>query len=342
MFSRRIPLADLIDLCRIMRHQLSAGMRIQDVLLKQGDRGRRSFRDICARLGKVVQDGSSLSDALEDEKAAFPVLFRSLVRLGETTGHLAEVFGELERYYQLELSLRRQFRSQTLLPIIQFVFATFIIAGVFFLMGFLAEINRAAPLLTFFGLSGMYGALAFLGAVYGTLFGVWLLYAGIARAGRQKAWMDRILLAAPALGPCLSSIVMSRFTLALQLTLDSGLSIAKGLRLSLEATGNAYFASRADGVARSLKNGETLHEALEKSRLFTGEFLDMVVSSETSGSVPEMMRHLAAQYQEEAGRRMTFLTRMGGGAIWCCVAGFIIFFIFKLYGVYFGMLAGIR
>src|SRR5262249_42729972 len=161
--------------------------------------------------------------------------------------------------------------------------------------------------------------------------GVWLLYRLIARLGSQKAWMDRLLLAIPVLGPCLRSIVMSRLTLAMQLTLDTGLPIAKGMRLSLQATGNAYFASRADGIVQSLKDGHPLHEALEASGLFTSDFLDMVVSSEASGTVPEMMRRLAEQYQEEAATRMTLLTRFAAGAVWCGVAGFIIWAIFSLY-----------
>ena len=50
-----------------------------------------------------------------------------------------------------------------------------------------------------------------------------------------------------------------------------------------------------------------------------------------SGSVPEMMRHMAQQYQEEAGRKMTLLTRVAGGVVWCGVAAFIIWAIFRLY-----------
>src|ERR1017187_3135797 len=163
MLSPRIPLADLIDLCRILRHQLGAGLSMHQVLKKQGERGRRSFRAIAARVSDGLQQGSSLSDAIDKERDAFPLLFRSLVKLGETTGHSAEIFGELERYYQLELQLRRQFRSQTFLPIVQFVFAVAIIAGVIFILGML---NPQKPLLTIFGLGGGAGSLAFVGIVF--------------------------------------------------------------------------------------------------------------------------------------------------------------------------------
>ncbi len=340
MFSSRLPLVDLIDLCRVLRHQLSAGLSLQRVLQQQSERGRRSFRGMAGRLSDSIRQGSSFSDALDKEPGAFPPLFLSMVKVGESTGHIAEIFGELERYYQLELQLRRQFRSQTILPIIQFVAAVAVIAGVIYILGMIASMMGGKPLMTVFGLSGGPGALAFLGVVFGALFSAWSLYFIVSRAGRQKAWMDRLLLGVPALGPCLRALAMSRFTLAMQLTLDSGLSITKALRLSFDATGNAFFGSRSDTVVQALKNGKTLYESLRTSRIFDDEFMEMIASSEESGSVPEMMRHLAVQYQEETARKMKLLTGVAGGAVWVCVAAFIIWAIFRLASIYLGALDG--
>jgi type II secretory pathway component PulF len=342
MFSARLSLTDLIDLCRVLKHQLAAGISIHQVLKQQAERGRRSFRAIAGRLSEAIQRGVSFSDALDGDRAAFPPLFLAMVKLGENTGQMAEIFGEMERYYQLELQLRRQFRSQTFLPKVQFVFATLIVAGLTWLLGFIFSMNNGVSPLTFFGLGGAAGALAFLGIVYGPLAAIWILFRTVANVGRQKVWMDCLLLHVPAIGPCLTALVMSRFTLALQLTLDTGLSIAKALRLSLEATGNAFYSSRADGIVLSLKNGVPLHEALQASGLFTSDFLEMVVSAEEGGSVPEMMKHLAEQYQDETRRKMTMLAMVAGGAVWFSVAGFIIWAIFRLYAIYFEQFKMIR
>jgi type IV pilus assembly protein PilC len=335
MFSAQLPLPDLIDLCRILKHNLGAGLSILKVMKQQAERGRRSIRALAGRVSEAIQQGSSFSKALEQEKQAFPVLFLALVKVGESTGHMPEVFGELEQYYQLELQLRRQFRSQTFLPIIQFIAAVLIVSGVVFVVGL---IDPQKPLLTIFGLGGGAGALAFLGAVIATVVSIYSVYFIIERIGRQKAWMDRILLAIPALGPCLRAILMSRFTVAMHLTLDSGLSIGKALRLSLEATGNAYFASRADLVVLALKNGQSLHEALQASGLFSDDFLEMILTSEESGRVPEMMKQQSQYYHEEASRKMRTLTMFASGAVWLGVAVFIIAMIFRIFGVYVGML----
>src|SRR5437660_1335970 len=101
MFSRRLSLTTVIELCRMLRQQLSAGLTLHQVMKQQSLRGPGAVRPMAGRLTDAIRQGSSLSAALDVEKDAFPPLFLSLVKLGETTGHLAEIFGELERYYQL-------------------------------------------------------------------------------------------------------------------------------------------------------------------------------------------------------------------------------------------------
>lgn len=340
MFSQRIPLADLADLCRLLHHNLSAGLTIHRVMQQQGERGRRSLRALAARVAARLRNGSSFIDALDSEQHAFPPLFLSMCRVGESTGHLAEVFSELEKYCQLELQLRRQFRSQTFLPIVQFVAAVFIIAGVIFILGLIPPPPGKPPMLTFFGLSGGPGALTFLSTVVGTLLTAATFYYIISSLGRQAAWAHRLLLRVPIVGTCVYAIAMARFTLSLRLTLDSGLPIAQSLELSLEATGNAHFASRADEAVVAVKSGKSLRRTIKATELFADDFLEIVASAEEAGRVPEMMQHQMKYWQEEATRRMTTLTGAAGGAVWLGVAGFIIWAIFRLASVYLAALGG--
>jgi type IV pilus assembly protein PilC len=339
MFSRRLPLQDLVEVCRLLRHSLGAGVGVVRVLQQLRQRGPASFRAMAQQLDEAVERGEMLSDALARAKDRFPPLFLSMVQLGEETGNLPEILRALEQYFQLEVQLRRQFRSQIFPTLIQFVLATLIVAGLLFILGQLAPAN-GRPLITFLGLGGAAASLAFLGTVYGSIFGVWLLYNLTAQATGRQAATHRLLLRVPILGPCLEAIALSRFTLALQLTLDSGLPIARGLRLSLEATANAAFAAQAEVVVQTVKSGRTLHEALERSGLFTEEFLNIVATAEEGGRVPEMMHHQAEFYQEEATRRLTALTRAAAGLVWVAYAGFMIWMIFNVAGVYLGALGG--
>lgn len=339
MFSRRVPLTELIEFCRVLRHNLSAGLSLVQVLRQQAARGPRTVRPLADHLATQLQAGSGFADALDAVTDAFPTLFLAMVRVGEETGNLPEVLRELERYYQLELQLRRQFRNQVFPTAVQFGFAILILAGLIFVLGLIAPAG-STPLLTFFGLRGAAGAAAFLGVVVGLFVGGWLLVKMLARLAQQRAAADRLFLRIPIIGPCLRALAQSRFTLALQLTLDSGLPIAKGLRLSLQASGNAAYADRAALVTAALKRGETLTMALTASGLFSDDFLGIVESAEAGGRVPEMMRHQAEQYQDEASRRLTTLTRAATGLVWLAYAGFMVWAIFRIANIYFSALGG--
>jgi type IV pilus assembly protein PilC len=336
MFSRRLSAGDLVVLCRTLRHQLAAGVSLVRILQQQTERGPGAVRPLAGRLLIAVQAGEAFSAALDREHELLPPLFLAMARVAEETGHLPEVLGELERYYLLEQQLRRRFRSQSFLPIAQFVFAVLLIAGLIFILGVLAGSGR--PLLTFFGLRGAAGAGAFLGVVVGTLSGAVLLWKIATQVGRQRAAVERFLLRVPALGPCLEAFALGRFALALQLTLDSGLSIVKGLRLSLRATGNAAYAAATDGVVQVLKAGDTLTEALALARLFPVEFMQIIASAEEAGRVPEVMRQQAEYYHEEAARRLRGLTQAATFLMWLLYAAFMVWMIFKIAGAYLGAL----
>jgi hypothetical protein len=53
-----------------------------------------------------------------------------------------------------------------------------------------------------------------------------------------------------------------------------------------------------------------------------------------------VLRHQGEQYHEEAGRRLSALTRMSGLGIWLVIGGLIVFTIFRLYSSYLNTLSG--
>jgi type II secretory pathway component PulF len=64
----------------------------------------------------------------------------------------------------------------------------------------------------------------------------------------------------------------------------------------------------------------------------------MVAVGEEGGRVPEVMRHQARHYHDEAQRRMTALTRIVTGAVWLAYAVIMALAIFKIAGMYLGAL----
>jgi type IV pilus assembly protein PilC len=332
MFSSRLSLSNLIELCRALRHYLGSGLTLEDVFRQQSVRGPAAVRPIAGRIAEVLKRGYPLEDALEKEKKYFPPLFLSLAKVGEHTGMLPEVFSELEEYFLRQQKLKRQFLAQIAWPAIQFFLAIFVLAGLIFILGLLSITGLDGkpydPL--GLGLLGPRGAVIFLVVVFGTLaalvFVGWLLPRIF-----NGAAVERLLLKVPALGPCRLDLALGRFCLGLRLTTETGMSIAKALRLSLAATSNDAFVAASPVVEETVKAGDDLTLALTRTRLFPDDFLRVISGAEGSGQLSEVLRHQGEHYHESSSRRLAVLTVLLSAGVWIMVGVCIIFAIFRIF-----------
>jgi type II secretory pathway component PulF len=337
-FTRRLPLSGLIDLCRALRHYLGAGLTLRDVFRQQARKGSAAVRPVAARISAGLEAGDDLEAALKKEQAAFPPLFLALATIGEHTGMLPEVFHELEDYFRLQQRLRRQFISQITMPAILLVAAIFVVAGVIWIFGMIAEMNPEAKGLDPTGLgTGTSSALGFLCVAFGLIGGCLAAYVVGKRVLRQGA-IDGMLLRIPVVGPCLRALAVTRFCLALRLTLETAMPIARALRLSFRATGNSAFEAAADTAQKSVKAGEELTVALAKTRLFPEEFEHIIAVGEESGRLTDVLEQQGKQYAEESELRLKVLAQVASKGVWVVVAGIIIFFIFRIALWYIGMI----
>jgi type IV pilus assembly protein PilC len=339
LFSKRLPLATLIDLCRALRHYLGAGLHLPEVFRIQSRKGPADLRAMASRVSEQLQQGNSLQMALEPETALFPPMFLSLTGVGEESGMLPEVFAELEKYFVRQQALKRQFISQITWPVVQFGLAILVIAGLIFILGLLPRQAGNKPYDPLgFGLSGGSGALTFLGIVFGSIALVAGTFWFLRRNLSQRAAVDAWLLRLPAVGPCLRALALGRFCMALRLTFETGMPIAEALRLSLRATGNNAFIAASKHVLTAVRSGSDLTMALGGTGLFPEEFQHVLAVAEESGRLTEVLRQQADHYDDEAGRRMTALTALAGYGVWLFVGALIVFAIFRLATSYIGMI----
>lgn len=338
LLSSRLSLSDLIELCRSLRHYLGAGLPLVAAFRQQAQRGTAKVRPVAGRIAAALERGESLEDVLPREEAAFPPLFLALARVGEQTGMLAEVFAELEKFHVRQRTLWRRFFTSITWPVIQFVMAIFVVAGLILIMGLLADAHGGQPLDPLgLGLAGPMGATIFLGVVFGLLFGLSMAYWLLTRRLGDLA-VQRYLLGLPAFGPCLRALALTRFCMALRLTTETGMSIDKAMRLSLSATGNSAYAAQSEEIEGELRHGRDLTAALTDSRFFPEEFQHMLDVAEESGTLDQILAHQTEHYQEESGRRLDVLTSLAGYGVYSFVGLIIIVAIFRIANWYIGLL----
>ena len=134
-FNRQLSTTSLIELCRALRYSLSGGMMLRDAFGLLAREGTPRSAGPPRLVNEELKAGWSLHEAMEKQAGTLPPLFRALATVGEETGNLPEVMGELEKYYITQQKLRRDFISDISWPLVQFFAAVFVIAGLILVLG---------------------------------------------------------------------------------------------------------------------------------------------------------------------------------------------------------------
>jgi type IV pilus assembly protein PilC len=293
-------------------------------------------------MGEVVvelKQGKDIATALKNQGEYFPDLVTDMVQVAENTGALPEVLAGLADHYENLLRLRKMFLSQIAWPVIELLAAIFIIAGLILLLGLIAESTGNKPIdVLGLGLFGVTGALTWFAYCFGTAFFAWFVYQFLTRGMQLQSRIHGLIMTMPVVGDCLRSFAVARFAWAFALTQQAGMDVKPSLESSLKATSNGAFIAAAPQIVTHVMEGEDLTDALAASQLFPKDVIEMIRVGEASGTVPETLQHLGPQFEDRARRALSLLTTALGWLIWMCVAGMIIFFIFRFVLWYVGLI----
>jgi type IV pilus assembly protein PilC len=298
-------------------------------------RGGSALSVASGDIADSLSKGDSLKESFDQHSNLFPLLMLSMIQVGEETGNLPEILDELSRHYGEQAMLQRKLKSQITMPVFQLGMAIAVIAILIFVLGFLTDYDPLG-----WGLKGASGSIFFLGIIISIITGGFLLWKIVLSNVAFKAKISAIFVNLPVVGSYLKESALGKFSIGLGLTLNSTMSTKKALRLSMEITSNDAFIQACQPVLSSIKKGQPIVMALSQCSIFPEEYLAQIEVAEESGSIPETCKRLALYHSEEAGRQLSIIFYLMGGAVWLCTAGFIIFMIMKMYGSYINKLGG--
>jgi type II secretory pathway component PulF len=340
LFSYRVPLKTLIDLCRRLSIALGAGIDVRTVWMREAQRAQGPLRDRLLQVAFAIQQGESLAEALAPIADCFPALFREMIVLGEQTGHVDTVLTQLADHYQNQLNSRRIFYAAIAWPVIQLTIAVVIVGFLIWIMGMLRETtgNRTLDILGF-GLVGNSGLAAYVAMVACATTVIWLVLRAISRGLVWTYPVQRFVLRLPGIGRPLQTLALARLAWSMHVTLGAGMEVRRALRLSLANTQNARYIDHMAAIDAAIMAGHSIHEAFCRTGDFPVEFLDMLAVGEQSGEVSESMGRLAKLYQEQARMALAVLAMIAGWLVWAAVAAVLITLIFRIFSFYLGALS---
>jgi type IV pilus assembly protein PilC len=321
----------LAALCRRLATSLGAGVDVRAIFSREALAGRGAARSRFADISEAIDRGSTITDALEQTGNYFPHFFRAVVEVGETSGHLPEVFRRLAEHYEHQLKMRRVFLAAITWPVIELTLSLGVIGLLIWLMGAIPALKKSNTDILGFGLTGTSGLITYLGFLAAVAVVGFLLFRAMSRGVFWLSPVQWVLMKVPQLGSTLETLALARLAWTLHVTLNSGMQLRPALKMSLASTNNVVYTRHTDQILAAIRSGREMHEAFAETGAFPIDFIDVVQVGEQSGRVVESLAHLSEQYQDRARLAMNTLAILMGVAVTGLIAAAIIFVIYQIF-----------
>ncbi len=263
-----------------------------------------AFARVITSLKDSLESGRDLSTAMRQHPAVFSPFYIAMVRVGEATGRLDEIFLRMFEHLEFERETRARIKEALRYP--TFVLIAMVVAiaviNVFVIPAFAkvyAGLGAELPLMTRILIESSRLTIA-----YG-----WLMLAGLVLAvfgfriwrttpGGRLIW-DRFKLRLPLTGSIMLRSTLARFARTLALSLRSGIPAAQALSVVAEVTDNAWIASRVEQMRNGIERGESILRTAQSAAVFNPVVLQMIAVGEETGSIDDLMQEVAGMYERE-------------------------------------------
>ena len=295
---------------------IDAGLPIVQALdLLARQTANRTFAAVIAQVGRDVEGGAALAEALRKHPAAFGELYVSMVTAGELGGALDRILARLADHQEKAATLRAKVRTALIYPasivgvavLVTALLLTYVIP-VFGQM--FASFGKELPLPTRVATAASEYAAAYfwhMAAGAGVVFFALRTYA---RTGVGRRQTDRLILGLPVFGAIVRKAAVARFTQTLSTLTSSGVPILDALAVTGKTAGNSIVEQAVLAARHSVSQGKPLAAPLIESRVFPAIVGGMIQVGETTGALDAMLSKIAEFYDAEVDTAVANLTAL--------------------------------
>ena len=315
MFQPKVQPVDLMLFSRQLHTLLRAGVPILRALAGlQESAINPKMKSALANVRQSLESGIELSICFAQQGGVFDHFYVSMVRVGEMTGRLDEVFMRLFKHIEFESFMHQQVKSAIRYP--SFVVGAMAIAvGVINTLvvpafaNVFKSFNAELPLATRLLVGSSEFTLRYGWAVgIASVVGFFVLRRWKAQPAGRLTW-DRWMLKAPLAGRIVQKATLSRFSRSFAIALKSGVPIEQALTVVSQTVDNAYISRKVEAMREAVERGDTILRAAIASGIFTPVVLQMIAVGEETGAIDELMEEIAELYTNEVQYELKTLSQ---------------------------------
>ncbi len=278
-----------------------------------------ALKELLIKTRKSISSGKTLYNSMFNAGFAKHLQLWELnfIQIGESSGDLDQVFIDLAKVHESNLSFRRSIIAALIYPVILFHLGAIIL-----------------PLaLLFQGAQGEYFLNVFimLAVFWGTVSAFILIKKIFDLIGKGivlDTFFFRI--------PFMKSFAISRFFKSFSLLINTNLTVNDKLQWSASSSGNKYIETRIKKqLSRTKDFNSGITDFLISTNLFSYDIQAFCRTGEESGELEKMTAHLSKQYEEQGRHQFRVFSIVLPVVIYLICAGFIGYRIIRAFLNYF-------
>ncbi len=272
-----------------------------------------TFARVIKDLRESLDAGRELSSAMRRHPRVFTPFYLAMVRVGEMTGRLEEVFLRLFDHLEFDRSMRERVKSATRYPsfVLIAMVAAIVIVNVFVIPQFVkvfTSMHVALPLMTRVLIATSSFTVAYWPAMLACAAGAFFGVRAWAATPKGRYTWDQYKLRLPIAGKIILKGTMARFARSFALSMKSGVPIVQALTVVAQTVDNAYLSARVEQMRDGVERGESILRTATAAGVFTPIVMQMIAVGEETGTLDELMDEIAAMYEREVDYELKTLS----------------------------------
>lgn len=336
------PKATLQDLTMFafqMEQMTRAGVPLLDALTELRDgASNQAFREVLSQMVSGVEGGKLLSQTMEQYPKVFSNIFVSLIRTGEQTGQLTEVFDNLSNTLKWQHELVAQTKKLLTYPLFVMVV---VLGATAFLMAFL--VPQMTGLLKNLGQTLPFQTRLLI-AISDALINYWwafvlvpvLLISSIVialkRSPAAKYQFDSIMLQLPIVGTLLKKIIVARFARYFALMYQTGIPILDAIRICEDIVDNQVVADALERAHQQISAGERMSESFHNMGIFAPMVIRMIRMGESTGALDKALLNIAYFYDRDVKDAIDKMLKLIEPLLTLVLGGILAFIMLSVMG----------
>jgi type IV pilus assembly protein PilC len=302
---RRIGTSEFLVFNQELATLLKAGLPLVqslDILRKRVP--NPTFKVALDDIYEKVRSGSALSDAFEAQRL-FPGVYTASLMAGEKSGSLETVIRRYVHHIKVLNSVKSRVVSALIYPAVLVTLSIAVVGLIVFKVvpefaafyqqygdGAALPMSTRVVVAVSNNLVGSGGII--LAALIVGIVGVIMWF----RQPGQRRRLHAAILRLPYFGPLARTLAVAQVSRTLSTLLSGGIPLVNSLDIAAKSVGNQAIAEHLAVVARQVREGGSLAQALSDRKAFPNVSVEMVEVGESTGALAEMLNSVADFYDE--------------------------------------------